>query len=196
MAVLPCLRCRRNHVVEELSGRQVHAFGRLIQHEQIGIAQQGLGQRQSLRHALAEGGDGLGGAVGQSEFVQQARDPLGQLARRDQRQGAVVLQQCPGRQVLGKRLALVDVADAGQRAAVFGREAQAEDRSRAGAADAQQGLQQRGLAGPIRSEDGEDRAARHRQGHVAQGVDASPPQQAGVIDLAHFTELDGESRHF
>ena len=69
-----------NDLVEQLAGREVHALGRLVEHQQLGIVDQGLGQGQPLQHALAEGGDRLARAVGQADFVQQPRDPPGQLA--------------------------------------------------------------------------------------------------------------------
>ena len=65
MAVFPWSLTAADHVVEQLSGQQVHAFGRLVEHQQLGVVHQGLGQGQPLHHALAEAGDGLGGAVGQ-----------------------------------------------------------------------------------------------------------------------------------
>ena len=36
-----------NNFVEQLAGRQIHAFGRLVEHQQLGIVDQGLSQGQA-----------------------------------------------------------------------------------------------------------------------------------------------------
>ena len=45
----------KDDFVEQLAGREIHAFGRLVEHQQLGIVDQGLGQGQPLEHALAVG---------------------------------------------------------------------------------------------------------------------------------------------
>ena len=81
------------------------------------IVDQGLGQRQSLQHALAEAGDRLAAAVGQADsFEQFAGRAARARARGHARQAAVAFDQLPGRQIAGKGRVLVDVADLGQRA--------------------------------------------------------------------------------
>ncbi len=115
---LALLLAAQNHFVEQLAGRKVHAFGRLVQHQQLRVVDQGLSEGQPLQHALAEGGDRLARAVGQADFVQQPRDPLGQFPPAEQRKAAVVIEERAGGQVARKGRAFMHVADAGQRAAV------------------------------------------------------------------------------
>ena len=69
----------KNDFVQQLAGREIHAFGRLVEHQQLGIVDQGLGQGQPLEHALAVGGDRFAGAIVQADFVQQPRNPRRQF---------------------------------------------------------------------------------------------------------------------
>ena len=67
------------HVVEQLPGRKIHALGRLVQHQQLGVVDQGLSQGQSLQHSLAVARNGLAGTIAQTDLVQQPRNPRGQF---------------------------------------------------------------------------------------------------------------------
>ncbi len=190
-----------NNFVEQLAGRQIHAFGRLVEHQQLGIVDQGLSQGQALEHALAVGGDGLAGAIGQADLVQEQRDPRRQVPPRQQGKGAVVCKESPGRQVPRKGRALVQVAHSGQRAAMGQRTAQSQDRSRGWTADRQQHLDERRLAGAVGAQQAEDATAADFEAHVAEGVDraaqapGNPGRQAGAVGLADVLEFNDRSCH-
>ncbi len=72
----------KDDFVEQLAGREIHALSRLVEHQQLGIVDQGLGQGQPLEHAFAVGGDGFAGAIGQADFVQQPRNSRRQFPPR------------------------------------------------------------------------------------------------------------------
>ena len=178
IAVLPSALRRRMTSCSSLRAERSMPFGRLVEHQQLGIVDQGLGQGQSLEHALAVGRDGFAGAIVQADFVQQPRNPRRQFPPREQRQAAVVVEERPGRQVAGKGRALVQVADPGQRAPHGRVAAQPQDRSRGRTADRQQRLDERRLAGAVRAEQAEHATAADLETHVAEGVDRAALQQA------------------
>lgn len=53
------------------SARQIEPFTRLIEHQEFGIVEQRLGDGQPLHHALAEPGNRLVAAIGESHLVEQ-----------------------------------------------------------------------------------------------------------------------------
>ena len=57
--------------MEQFPSGQVEPFHRLVQHEQIGFGEYGLGQSEALNHSLAVVGDRFPGTVGQSDLFEQ-----------------------------------------------------------------------------------------------------------------------------
>ena len=66
-----------DHFPQQCPADQVEALGRLVEHQQVGVVEQRLGQAEPLDHALAEPRDRLVGAVGQADELEQlvARGP-------------------------------------------------------------------------------------------------------------------------
>src|SRR5207302_3023731 len=108
---------------------------------------------------------------------------------------AVELEQGRRGEIAGKRLVLVHVADAGERAPLGKRLSQAQDVARGRAAQSQQDLDEGGFAGPVGAQEREDFARLDREGHAAQGLYRPRRTQRRPVRLAHIDELRHRSRH-
>ena len=174
---------------------QVEPFHRLVEHQQFGLAEQGLRQGEALHHPLAEAGDGLVGTVGQPHPLEQRRDTAPENFRRKRRQLAVIFQQCGGGQVARKRLVLVHVADARQRAPLRQRAPQPQHAPAGGAAQSEQDLDQRRLAGSVRAEQREYLARLDAEADPTQGMDRSPGAQRRPIGLGNVDKFRNRMCH-
>ena len=176
----------RPHLVH---ARRVEPVHRLVQDEQLGVSEQARGHAQALAHAHRVRGDLVVGALGEADPGQRRRDPPGRVAAARRGQQAQVL---PPGQVVVEAGLVDDRADPGQRLAALGRDRDAEQRHRAGVGpgQAEQGADQRGLAGAVRAQVAEartraGRAARRRRrrrwGRTAwSGRGSRPPSRPGL----------------
>ena len=170
----------------EDAGR-VEAVDRLVEDEQLGVAQQAAGDAEALAHAERVRADLVVAAAAEADAVERAVDPPvgGLVARR----GVHVEVLAAGEVAVEARL-LDDRADARQRRRAAAGEVVAEQAHlparRPG--EAEQQADQRRLAGPVRPQEAERAAARHLQ---VDGLERGAVTEA----LAQAVGLDGELGH-
>ncbi len=125
------------------------------------------GDAKALAHAQRVGGDLPVGALGQAHLRKRRRDPRLGLASPCRRQKEQVL--ATGQVGVKARL-IDDRADAGEGPAALGWDGHPEQRHRAavGSREPEQGANQGGLAGAVRSQVTERAAARHEQLDVVE----------------------------
>ena len=161
--------------IPELAARQgVDAGGRLVEHQEIGVVDEGAAERQFLLHTAGEltgGAIGEGIEAGGGEQALDAGAPLGRLEAEEtgvevdvlgDRQGRVEVSAQPLRHVGDA----VGVGVAG--AAINLREAEDIDLARLEAADTGDQAEERRLADAVRADEGGRGAARQRQGDTRQ----------------------------
>jgi hypothetical protein len=164
----------------------IEARRRLVEEDQLGASQQGHGQVEAAAHAPRVGRRRLVRRLGEAEAAEQLGDAGGCLALGD------VVQVGHQHEVLGageqvvERRELAGDADGGPHRDGIGGQVVAGDGDLAGVGG-QQGREQvdgRGLARPVRSQQGEDRPRRHVEvdaveHHVLPEGLAQPPHGDG-----------------
>ena len=173
-------------VGERLLALQVDPGGRLVEHEQVGLAGERAGDQHPLLLAAGQRGDAVPGLVGEADRLERGLDglPVGPAAsgtngrRRESRPEATT-----SRTEAGTPEAAVDPlrdeADAvPARANAVERGAEQPDLAAAGRDQAHHRADQRGLAGAVGAEDGDHLARRHGE------VDAAQDRPAAELDGA------------
>ena len=182
-------------LVKQQPRAQVEPFHRLVEDEQVRLREHALGQREALNHSLAEAGDRFMGTVGQPHSIEQRGHADSQDRRRNPRQFAVELEELVRGQVPGKRLVLVHVADAGERAPLRERAPQSKHAASARTAQAEEDLEQRRLAGPVGAQKREHLARFDPEADPSQGLDRSAGRSACPVRLGNIDELGDEIGH-
>ena len=134
--------------------RRVKAVGRLVEDQQHRIAQQAPRDPQPLAHAHRVGPDLLIGAGAEADPLQRRRNPRGRVASADGRQDPQVL---AAREVRIEERPFDDRADARERELALRRQRAAQDAHLTGgrSGEAEQGSDQRRLAGAVVPEEPE-----------------------------------------
>ena len=194
----PSFDQRADHRAHLVHPRRVEPVHRLVQDQQLGVAEQARRHPQALAHAHRVRGDLVVGALGEADPGQRPRDPPVRVAASRGTQQAQVL---PARQVVVEAGLVDDRADPGQRPAALGRDQDPEQRHRArvGPRQAEQGADERRLAGAVGSEVAERGPAVDEQLDVVDGdVRAEPLGQAVGLDRPSAgrspDEVDGAGR--
>ena len=169
------------------AARQIQPFARFIQHEQVRIIEQRLSEGQALNHPLAETSDRL--PPGRPTHALQQFAGRGGTAGSSKRAGRTIFQQALGRQIRRKSGILMHEADPCQGLPIGQRTLKTGHIACRGLAQRQQNFDQRGFAGAIGSEQGEDFAGIDAESNVFHGQPAFPAQKAGRIELACSLEF-------
>jgi hypothetical protein len=182
------LRHQRAHQPAELeNARRVEPVDRLVQDQQLRVAEQAAGDAEPLAHAERVRLHAVVGSRGQPDALQRAGDPPrgGAVARR----GVHLQVLAPGQVRVEARL-LDDRADPGQGLRAARRQVVAEQpqAARARPREAEQQPHERRLAGAVAAEEAERAAARHLQVDRLQ-------RRVGAEALPEALGLDGERGH-
>src|SRR5450759_2681707 len=177
----------REEAEDRLLGVHVHAGERLVEQQHVRLLGERPGEEHALLLAAGQLADGAPRELGDAELVQTARHHLavGSLRAAQPAQAAVAPHHHHA--VHGDREAPVDLLALGHvgdgiRLAA-GRAAVQEHAPAAQGQQADQGLEERRLAGSVRPHDGHLGAMRHVHGHGGEGRPAV---------IAHGGVLDGE----
>ena len=164
---------------------RVEAVGRLVEEEELRVAEQRRGDPQPLLHAERIGGHRVPRAVAQADQVEQLLDPLvgGPRAGCGQRTQVFAAAQV---RIEGRRFDESTDLEQPPPIASPERPAQHLDRSRVGSDEAGQQPHRGGLAGAIGSEEPVDHAGRHRQVEPVEG-------EALAVALAQAPRGEGEA---
>src|ERR1019366_166594 len=119
--------------------------GGLVEKDHVRFVQQGLGNAETLLHALEEAADLVVHAVGDADEIKHLVDALLADMPGNAEQLAVEIEQAVAGVVVGKAMVLRKVSDAGADVGSPRGLAQEGCRSLSAAADAEQGSNQRGL---------------------------------------------------
>ena len=166
MPVVRDVAHEREHLFAPL---RVHAVGRLVEQQQIGIVHQRLRQLDALLHAGRIGLDVAVARFSEADVVQHLVRALHGVGRRQAGQLGAIGDERDGRHAGNLRVVLRHVADA--RADLERRHGDVEiehaDAAAVGLDEAEQRLEHRALAGAVRPEQA-DRPGRKRRGDVGQ----------------------------
>jgi hypothetical protein len=156
---------------------------RLVQEDQLRLAEERDAETEPLLHALREVVDGIVGAVGEADLVERLGGGGRPLARGHAGKFGVECQDlaCPEPGLVAEQFR--QVADAGAGRAIANRGAEDLAGPARGAHEPQDELDRRGLARPVRSEQAHQLAAADSQ---AQGVERGRP----AVSLGDAVELD------
>ena len=167
----------------------IEPVGGLVQENQFRAVHQGLGQLHALSHACGIAADGAVAGLVQPHKVEHLVGAVPGGFRREAAQFAPESHLVVGGGILDKGVVFGHVADAGPQPGGLG-SAQGHAQHRAGSAgrgqEAQQGLQQGGLAGAVGPQQAHD-AAVQGQGQALQGGHRGR-------GIAHFQVLEGDQR--
>ncbi len=148
---------------------RVQGRARLVEQQQIGLRQQGPGQRQALLHPAGErAGRGVGPDLGQPDPVEQGTRPgVGVVVAEQRREEAKVL---AGGQIPVNPGLVADVTDAAaQRRAAAQAVVAPAHRPAAGRDQGREDAEHGRLAGAVGTEHGGDPGGLEGEGHVVQG---------------------------
>ena len=156
----------------------VEAVDRLVEDQQLGVAEQAAGDAEALAHAERVGADLVVGPAAEADALERGVDaPVGALVAR---RGVHVQVLAAGEMAVEARL-LDDRADARQRlrAVVLAEQA---DRAAGGLREPEQQPDQRRLAGAVGAQEAEGAAARHLEVDVLEGgaIAEALPEALGV----------------
>ena len=90
---LPALAPRAQDLPSRVSGRRVHARHRLVEYQQVWIAEKGLGQPDPLHHPLGVGPDAPGSRLFHAHGLECIADPLIASLHRAIRKGVEAAEQ-------------------------------------------------------------------------------------------------------
>ena len=184
---------RADHRAHLVHPRWVEPVHRLVQDQQLGVAEQARRDPQALAHAHRVRGDLVVGTPCQADSGQRWPDPpVRSAASRGGQQAQVI----PARQVVVEAGLVDDRADPGQRPAPLGRDRDPEQGHRAGVGprQAEQGADERRLAGAVRSQVAERGPARDKQLDVVdRDVRAEPLGQAVGLDRPSAGRSPGQA---
>ncbi len=186
---LAALAQLEDQVAHLLAADRIEAAHRLVEHDQIGVVHERLGQASPLHHALRELLEVLGARAIEA-------DPRDQLVGAALARGGVDAEQ-PAREVaeLADGQVVVEVRLLGQEPEALARGAAghglAEDLGgAAGRGDeAHEDADRRGLAGAVGTQEAEDLAAPDKDVDPAQGYDLAPAKRRS-IGLLEVLDLD------
>ena len=153
---------RADQAAELEDAGRVEPVDRLVEDQQLGVAQQAARDAEPLAHAERVAPDAVVGARREPDALERAGDAaVGAAVAR----GGVHVQVLAARQVGVEARLLDDRADAGERGGPLGRQVVAEQAHAAGGrlGEAEQQADEGGLAGAVGAEEAERGAARHRQ---------------------------------
>ena len=160
---------------------RVHPVGRLVEEEDVGLVEERAGEPEALRHPLRVTANPVAPAAGEPHEVEQLGDPPIQVPLGDAGEAAEQAQRRLAGQVAGEAMAFGEVADAparGRAARVAAAHAHLAAR-RPG--QAEENLDQRGLAGAVGAEKAERLAAPDLEADAFEGAQA-PPAVAELLD--------------
>ena len=178
-----------DEVLDLAAADGVQAGGRLVEDEQVGVVDEGLGQADAAGHALGILADGAARARGQADHLQEHLDALAALAAGDLEEPAVVVERLVGVQEAVEVGLLGQEADAVLDLDVAGRLAEDPDAALAGVEQAEHHLDGRGLARAVGAQQAEDLALLDGQAQVADGGDALAHPEVAE-DLGQADQFD------
>ena len=179
-------------VGERLLARQVDACGRLVEHEQVGLAGQCAGDQHPLLLAAGERGDAVVATVGEADDVERVVDG-GPVGARERAQQPAAGQPAGGDHLPhrgghagGGARALRHEADPRPRVVLGERRAEQPQLARGQRQQAGDGADERGLAGAVRAHQGHELARHDGQVDAAQDRPAADGDRAaGQLDGSH-----------
>ena len=162
---------------------------RLVEEDEVGLAQQRGAEAETLLHALGEGAHAVAGAFAEAHRLQYRADLILPARARQRRELAVEGEDLgrgePG--LVAEQLR--QVADPAPRAQVAKAPAQQPPLSRCRLEQAEQQLHRGRLAGPVGAEKAEHLAARDRHGQPGQRDRAA--KRLGELDRLHRGRAGG-----
>src|SRR5213078_404381 len=183
-----------DEVADLLATERIEAAHRLVEHDQLGVVHQGLGQPGALQHALAELLEALAARAAQADLLDQlVGAPLAGPGRHAEQPAGEIAQLADGEVV-------VEVGRLGEKADLAPRPAAAErlaEQLRAaggGADEAHQRADRGGLAGAVGADEAEDVAALDAERDAAQRLHllAGERRAVGLLEVAN---VDRQVRH-
>jgi hypothetical protein len=172
-----------DHLPDLPSADRVHPVGRLVQEDQLRIVEDGLCDSGPLLHALGVGPDLVVHPAGQADLLEQFRDLPPAVVLRQTVQSAVVVHQAVGRMVLREPVVLGQVADPLADVGGAGRLPEQVGVPLPALDDAEEDLDESGLAGAVLAEQAEHLAGLDLQRHAPQCLDP-------LVALAEVPRLD------
>ena len=151
----------------------IEAGGRLVEQQELGPGQKGLGEADALGQPPGERGDGIPGAIGDPGLLEHRLDLAVAIGTVQTGQGGMESEKRLHRHAPRKRESLGEVSNANPRSGVRGIPTAEAHAALVGAGEAEQQAQGRGLAGAIGPEQSEGSTRGQLQIHAGQRA-ASP----------------------
>ena len=173
------------NLADVLAPDRVHAVGRLIEHHQLRVVHQRLGQAHPLAHAFGVAADFVCRPIAHPYDLEQflglaiAGVPIDACHR------AEVTQQLSTGEVFGEVVVFRQVADLSEHALLTDPGAEQRSLAFGGLDDREQDLDERGLARTVGAKEPEDLAAADPQVHPTQGVDLASIHLFDATDIDH-----------
>ena len=188
---MPCSRSSRIRSLISARADRVEAGGRLVEQDQLGVVDQGLGQADPALHALGVFAELAVLGRGQADHVDQPADPLVPLGGRDLEQPAVEVERLLGVEEPVEVRLLGQVADPLVLGDVGGRLVEDQGVALGGEEQAEQQLDGGGLARAVGPEQAEDLAPVDLKVEGLEGLDLRASPEVAV-DLGQVPRLDDD----
>ena len=154
-------------VTEPADAVGVEPVGRLVEDEDLGLAEQRACEAEALAHALRETADAALGRVREADLFEHLEDARSRNAHRASQNREMTDRRTSGMPDMSVEQGADEAAGVGQVAVAGGAE---ERRARRGLDEPEQCAERRRLAGAVRAEEADDRAALHREADVQDGL--------------------------
>ena len=175
-------------VADQEAAERVQARRGLVEEDEVGVAEKGLGEADSLLHALAVLAQALIARLGELHPAEQSLQGLLERRAAEAQEAPVEPQQLAAAQPLVKGEVLGQVAHAGTGPRGADRRPEQTAAPRRRVDEAEEHLDRGRLARPVRPQEAEDLAPRHGQGEV-------PNRDLGAEVLAERLGLEGGVGH-
>jgi|GEM_PF-6291507 len=165
----PLRLLREQEIPHQDPSRRIQAGGGLVQEDQPGLVDEGLGQSQALPHPLGEGADGASGIGGQPHLFEQLRDPPPQARGIHPGKTAVEPENFLCGEPVREGEAFGQEADLPPGVSIPQGAAPHPSAPGRGADQTQEHLHRGRLPGPVGAQETEDLPLRHPEGEIRHG---------------------------